>query len=349
MINMKKGLDYKDAGVDIDEGERLIKLIRPLAASTRRSGVLGSIGGFGALFSASFKAIDDPVLVSSTDGVGTKLEVAFMANRHTTVGKDLVAMCVNDVLACGAEPLFFLDYMAFGKLDRRRAASVVKGIAGGCRDAGCALVGGETAEMPGIYAPGVYDLAGFAVGVVERSRIIDGSGIRAGDRLIGLASSGLHSNGYSLARKVLFDRCGLGLKDKPRGLSRTLGAELLTPTRIYVRPVLKVLKRFTVRAIAHITGGGLPGNIARVLPSGLGALVYRSSWPVPPIFKLIQDGGGVDPQQMLRTFNCGIGMVLVVAAAAERAVKRALKASGERVFSIGEIVKKRGNGVEFVD
>ncbi|MEE9614914.1 MAG: phosphoribosylformylglycinamidine cyclo-ligase [Thermodesulfobacteriota bacterium] len=347
---MKKRLTYKSSGVDISEGERLVKLIKPLASRTSRSGVIAGIGGFGALFSGRFKGLRDPVLVSATDGVGTKLMVAFMTGRHSTVGRDLVAMSVNDIVTTGAEPLFFLDYLATGRLDARRASSIIKGIAAGCREAGCALVGGETAEMPGMYSPGEYDLAGFAVGVVDRKKIIDGSAVRAGDALIGLRSSGLHSNGYSLARKVLFDKLGLGLKDKPRGLGKTVSAELLTPTRIYVKPILKLMKDFKIRGIAHITGGGLTENVPRILPKGVKAVIDKSSWPLPPVFKLIRDGGGISEAEMLRTFNCGIGMVLVVRSAESRAVVKKLERMGEKARAIG-VVAGKGRGrpaVEFV-
>ncbi|MFQ5354710.1 MAG: phosphoribosylformylglycinamidine cyclo-ligase, partial [Thermodesulfobacteriota bacterium] len=307
-----KALTYRDSGVDIREGQRLVKRITPALKKTMRKEVQGGPGGFGALFSAGFKGMKDPVLVSSTDGVGTKLIVAFMAGVDSTVGIDLVAMNVNDILTAGAEPLFFLDYFATGSLKGAQAARVIKGIAAGCAEAGCALIGGETAEMPGIYKAGEYDLAGFAVGVVERKKIIDGRSIKAGDAIIGLHSSGLHSNGFSLARKVLFDRLGLDIKKRVKGLrGRSLGSALLEPTRIYVKPVLKVCKKFTIKGMAHITGGGFLENIPRTLPQGLKAIIERGSWPVPPIFSLIQSGGDVGEMEMLRTFNCGIGLVII--------------------------------------
>ncbi len=337
---MKK-LTYSDAGVSIDEGARLVDLIKPNVRKTFRKEVLGDIGGFGALFSAGFKGLKDPVLVSSTDGVGTKLMVAFMTDTHSTVGVDLVAMSVNDILVSGASPLFFLDYFATGKLEAKKAAEVVKGIAAGCREAGCALIGGETAEMPGLYKAGEYDLAGFAVGVVERKKIINGSRIRPGDRIIGLASSGLHSNGYSLARKVIFDTLGLTVKSVPEGFKKTIGSALLTPTRIYVKPVLKLLERFEVLGMAHITGGGFTDNIPRVLPKGLKAVIKRGSWKVPPIFDLIQKGGSIEDSEMLRTFNCGVGLVLIVRGRDEAAVTKTLKALKETPFSIGEIAPKK--------
>ncbi len=346
---MKK-LTYSDAGVSIDEGARLVSLIKPGVRKTFRKEVLGDIGGFGALFSARFRGLKDPVLVSSTDGVGTKLMVAFMTDKHSTVGVDLVAMSVNDILVSGAEPLFFLDYFATGKLDAGKAADVVKGISDGCRQAGCALIGGETAEMPGLYKVGEYDLAGFAVGVVERKKIINGARIRPGDRLIGLASSGLHSNGYSLARKVLFDTLGLTVRSVPEGFKTALGPALLAPTRIYVKPVLKLLKKFDVLGMAHITGGGFTDNIPRVLPKGLKAVIKRGSWKVPPIFGLIQKGGSIDDHEMLRTFNCGVGLVLIVRAKDEAAVLKTLKGLKERPYSIGEVsIKKRAEAdVEYV-
>ncbi|MEK7773948.1 MAG: phosphoribosylformylglycinamidine cyclo-ligase [Deltaproteobacteria bacterium] len=347
---MKK-LTYGNAGVNIDEGMRLVDLIKPAVRSSFRKEVLGDIGGFGALFSAKFKQLKDPVLVSSTDGVGTKLMVAFMADAHSTVGIDLVAMSVNDILVSGAEPLFFLDYFATGRLDAKKASEVIKGIARGCRTAGCALIGGETAEMPGLYKPLEYDLAGFAVGVVDRKKIIDGSRIRRGDRIIGLASSGLHSNGYSLARKVVFERLGLNVKSVPPGFKDDIGSILLTPTRIYVKPVLRLLEDFTVLGMAHITGGGFTDNIPRVVPEGLKAVIRKGSWPVPKIFSLIQAGGPIDDAEMLRTFNCGIGLILVVRESDETAVMKRLRALKEKPYSIGVIAgkKDRGPDVEFTE
>lgn len=338
---MKK-LTYKKAGVNIDEGERLVSLIKPSVRSTYRKEVMGDIGGFGALFSGRFSGMKDPVLVSSTDGVGTKLMVAFAADRHDTIGIDLVAMSVNDILVSGAEPLFFLDYFATGRLDAKRGAEVVKGIAKGCTLAGCALIGGETAEMPGLYKPGEYDLAGFAVGVVERKKMVDGSRIRPGDRIIGLASSGLHSNGYSLARKIVFESLGLRMSDRPKGLKTDVGTALLAPTRIYVKPVLRLMKNCQVLGMAHITGGGFIENIPRVLPKGTVAIIEKGSWPVPPIFRLIKDGGPVDEAEMFRTFNNGIGLVMVVRARDEARALEHLDALGEKAFAIGEIARGKG-------
>ncbi|HBG47853.1 MAG TPA: phosphoribosylformylglycinamidine cyclo-ligase [Deltaproteobacteria bacterium] len=345
---MKK-LTYSQAGVNIDEGARLVSLIKPAVRSSYRKEVLGDIGGFGALFSGRFKGLKEPVLVSSTDGVGTKLMVAFMADRHDTVGIDLVAMSVNDILVSGAEPLFFLDYFATGKLDAKRAADVVTGIAKGCKLAGCALIGGETAEMPGLYKTGEYDLAGFAVGVADKKKLIDGSKIRPGDRVIGLASSGLHSNGFSLARKVIFDILKLKVKDRPKGFTTDIGSVLLAPTRIYVKPVLKLMKEHDVLGMAHITGGGFTDNIPRVLPDGVSVVIENGSWPVPPIFRLIKEGGSIETGEMLRTFNCGIGLILIVRAKDEKAVLIRLKALKEKAFTIGEVARRRGKGpqVEF--
>ena len=337
---MKK-LTYSDAGVNIDEGNRLVGLIKPAVRSSYRKEVMGDIGGFGALFSGRFKGLKDPVLVSSTDGVGTKLMIAFMADKHDTVGIDLVAMSVNDILVSGAEPLFFLDYFATGKLDAKRAAQVVKGIAKGCKTAGCALIGGETAEMPGLYKPGEYDLAGFTVGVVDRKKIIDGSKIKAGDKIIGLPSTGLHSNGYSLARKIVFDVMNLKMTDRPEGLGQEVGAALISPTKIYVKPVLALGKEVDILGMAHITGGGFTDNIPRVLPKGVKAVVEKGSWPVPPIFSLLKKGGNLEDAEMLRTFNCGIGLIMVVRAKDQEKALKKLKALKQKAFVIGEIKSRK--------
>ncbi|HWI36017.1 MAG TPA: phosphoribosylformylglycinamidine cyclo-ligase [Burkholderiales bacterium] len=323
---MSNGLTYRDAGVDIDEGDALVEQIRPFARRTMRPEVLAGIGGFGALCAIPRK-FKRPVLVSGTDGVGTKLKLAFELDRHDTVGIDLVAMSVNDVLVQGAEPLFFLDYFACGKLERGVAAQVIKGIARGCELAGCALIGGETAEMPGMYPPGEYDLAGFCVGVVERDRILDGKSIRAGDVILGLASSGPHSNGYSLIRKILE-------RERPAD-----PAKLLEPTRIYVKPVLKLLKKVPVKGLAHITGGGLVGNVPRILPKKTRAVLKQASWPRPGVFQWLQRAGNVADGEMHRVFNCGIGMVVVVAAATAKRAMAALSAAGETVYEIGSIEK----------
>ena len=324
---MSKGLSYRDAGVDIDAGDALVEAIKPLARRTMRREVLGSIGGFGALCEVP-KNYREPVLVSSTDGVGTKLKLAFALARHDTVGIDLVAMSVNDVLVQGAEPLFFLDYFACGKLDNRVAEQVIKGIAAGCEMAGCALIGGETAEMPGMYPEGEYDLAGFCVGVVEKERIIDGRGIVPGDALLGLASSGPHSNGFSLIRRILE-------RAKPP-------FDPLEPTRIYVKPVLKLLQAVPVKGLAHITGGGVVGNVPRVLPKNVIARIDKSAWPRPQVFQWLQEAGGVAEDEMWRVFNCGIGMVLVVAREHLAAARACLEREGETVYEIGLIEKGAG-------
>jgi phosphoribosylformylglycinamidine cyclo-ligase len=330
---------YKDAGVDIDSGNSFVKLIKPLVKSTYRPEVIADLGGFGGLFSLNASKYRQPVLVSGTDGVGTKLKLAFMADKHDTVGIDLVAMCVNDIVVQGAEPLFFLDYLATGKLNPEKASEVVKGIAQGCSLAGCSLIGGETAEMPGFYADGEYDLAGFAVGVVERDNVIDGSSITVGNKLIGLASSGLHSNGYSLARKVFFEIMGLNINDKLPGFSTTVGEELLTPTRIYVKSVLNLLRDFRINGIAHITGGGLLENVPRILPNGCKAIINKKSWELPQLFSILQDGGNVDSTEMFRTFNCGIGMVLVVPEKEAEEVLIRLSGLNEQAYVIGEVGK----------
>ncbi|HWP33956.1 MAG TPA: phosphoribosylformylglycinamidine cyclo-ligase [Thermodesulfobacteriota bacterium] len=337
---MADPLTYRDAGVDIEAGHEVVARIRGAVRSTYRPEVLGDLGGFGALFRFDAGRYHDPVLVSSTDGVGTKLKIAFLLDKHDTVGIDLVAMCVNDVVVQGAEPLFLLDYFACGRLDPARAAEVIGGIAAGCREAGCALVGGETAEMPGVYAEGEYDLAGFAVGVVERERLLPAAGVGPGDRLVALPSSGLHANGFSLVRRIVFDRLGLKVTDRVEALGRqvTLGEALLTPTRIYVRPLLAALAAgLPVLAAAHITGGGLLDNLPRVLPRGVRAVLDRRAWEWPAIFRFLQEAGGVPEAEMLRTFNCGLGLVLVVRADGVEAVCRALAAAGERPLVVGQL------------
>jgi len=332
-------ITYKDSGVDIDAGNTFVKMIKPLVKATSRPEVMADIGGFGGLFSLNTAKYKNPVLVSGTDGVGTKLKLAFMADRHDTVGIDLVAMCVNDIIVQGAEPLFFLDYLATGKLDPAKAADIVKGISAGCIQAGCALIGGETAEMPGFYADGEYDIAGFTVGVVDRDNLIDGSSITVGNRLIGLASSGLHSNGYSLARKVIFEKMGLKIDSILPGTGLTVADELLQPTRIYVKSILNLLRDFTINGIAHITGGGLLENIPRVLPHGCKAVIRKGSWPVPPIFDILKDAGNVAENEMYRTLNCGIGMVLVVPEAQTDDILLRLSGLQEKAFILGEIAK----------
>jgi len=340
---MRKGMTYKAAGVDVDAGNKFVDLIRPLVRKTFRPEVITDIGGFGGLFALRARNYKNPILVASTDGVGTKLKVAFLAGKHDTVGIDLVAMCVNDVVVLGAEPLFLLDYMATGKLGLKVSVEILKGIARGCRQAGCALIGGETAEMPGFYKEGEYDLAGFVVGVVERGQVVDGSKIRPGDQLIGIASSGLHSNGYSLARKVFFDRMRLQPKDRVAGLRRTVGEELLTPTRIYVKPILRLLKQVSIRGMAHITGGGITDNLPRVVRPGFKAVIWKNSWPVHPVFKLLQEAGSIEDAEMLRTFNNGIGMIVAVASRQADAAVAHLKKLGEKAYRVGEIAKAKGN------
>lgn len=333
--NLPPGLTYRDAGVDIDAGDALVQRIKADVASTKRPGVLGGLGGFGGLFELPVERYRRPVLVSGTDGVGTKLKLAIATGHHHGIGIDLVAMCVNDVLVQGAEPLFFLDYYATGKLDVEVAATVVGSIAEGCRQAGCALLGGETAEIPGMYEEGHYDLAGFCVGVVEKDAIIDGSRTRAGDILIGIASSGLHSNGYSLARKVL-EVSGASL-DMPLD-GQPLGDLLLAPTRIYVKPVLRLLEEVQVKAFAHITGGGLPENLPRVLPENLAVRINTGSWTWPPIFRWLQEQGQVADAEMYRTFNCGVGMVAIVAPEDAQRTIDILHSAGEQAWRLGEVV-----------
>lgn len=336
---MAKGITYKSAGVDIEAGNKFVKLIRPMVRRTFRPEVATDIGGFGALFSFPANKYKDPMLVSSTDGVGTKLRIAFLTGKHDTVGIDLVAMSVNDIVVQGAEPLFFLDYFGTGKLSLNISTQVIKGIAQGCREAGCALIGGETAEMPSFYQKGEYDLAGFAVGVVEKKKVISGAAVRPGDQLIGLASSGLHSNGYSLARKIFFDHLGLKVKSRVKGLSRPLGEELLIPTRIYVKTVLNLIRDFPVHGIAHITGGGFTDNIPRVVPKGCKVVIHKGTWPVLPIFKVLQEGGRVGEEEMFRTFNNGIGLVLIVPSSKATPICERLKKLKEKPYRIGEIAE----------
>ena len=338
---MKGRMTYKSAGVDIETGNKFVDLIRPMVRKTFRPEVVTDIGGFGGLFSFPARKYKDPVLVSSTDGVGTKLKVAFMAGKHDTVGIDLVAMCVNDIVVQGAEPLFLLDYLATGKLSLKVSTRIIQGVAKGCKEAGCALIGGETAEMPSFYKEGEYDLAGFTVGVVERKKVIDGSSIRAGDQLIGIGSSGLHSNGYSLARKVLFERMRLKIHSRVSGLSRAVGEELLMPTRIYVKPILSLLENFTIHGIAHITGGGITDNLPRVIPKGCKAEIYKNTWPILPIFRILQEGGNIPEEEMLRTFNNGIGMILAVPLKQAEGIMSRLRILREKAYRIGEIVKAK--------
>lgn len=332
-------ITYKAAGVDVDEGQKAVGLMKQYVRDTFTAGVLEDIGGFGGLFALDLKGLEEPVLVAGTDGVGTKLKLAFMMDKHDTIGQDCVAMCVNDILCQGARPLFFLDYIATGKLQAEKVAEIVKGVAAGCRLAGCALIGGETAEMPGFYSEEEYDLAGFAVGMVDKSKVITGKNIRPGDIVIGVASSGLHSNGYSLARKLFLDMKKLSLEDYVEELGESLGASLLRPTRIYVRPVLEVLKMVEVKGIAHITGGGFYENIPRILPEDTAVEIKLSSWESPPIFKYIQQLGCVDTNEMFKTFNMGIGLMLVVAEDDAETVLDVLRQQGENAYKIGRIVE----------
>jgi phosphoribosylformylglycinamidine cyclo-ligase len=342
---------YRDAGVDIDAGDEFVDRIKPLVRSTFRPEVLADLGGFGGLFGFQAGKYKEPVLVSGTDGVGTKLKIAFMMDKHDTVGIDLVAMCVNDIAVSGAEPLFFLDYFATGKLSVSKAREVVSGIAEGCRQAGCALIGGETAEMPSFYPDGEYDLAGFAVGAVDRSKIIDGRHIIPGDVLVGLASSGLHSNGYSLARRVLFEQAKLTVASRLSDLEASIGEVLLTPTRIYAKQILTLVEQFPIKGIAHITGGGITENLPRVFPNGVRAKIMRKAWSVPPIFDVMSRLGRVEHEEMYRVFNMGIGLILVVPPDSASAVLTQAATLGERGWQIGEIVASTGADpeVEYVD
>jgi len=347
-----KPLTYKNAGVNIEAGDRLVDRIKPWAAGTNRPGVLAGIGGFGALFSLAESIADrrlvDPVLVSATDGVGTKLKIAQRMGKHDTVGIDLVAMSANDILTLGAEPLFFLDYFATSHLDLQVVEQVIKGIAEGCRQAGCALIGGETAEMPDFYAPGEYDLAGFIVGIVDRAQVIDGSRIAPGDKIIALASSGLHSNGFSLARKILFDLKEYDLEKAFPELGAPLGEELLRPTHIYVKVFQELKEHFDLKGLAHITGGGLSGNLPRILPPGCQATIRLGSWEVPPIFSFLQREGGVAEEEMFRVFNMGIGMAVIVAASeAEEALELAQSFRG-KAWIVGEIASGE-KGVKLIE
>jgi phosphoribosylformylglycinamidine cyclo-ligase len=337
-------LSYKKAGVDISLGNRFVKQITPMVRKTFRSEVVSDLGGFSGLF--RLKKYQDPLLVSGTDGVGTKLKIALMMNQHDTVGIDLVAMCVNDLIVTGAEPLFFLDYLASGKLELKRSVDILKGIIKGCQDAGCALIGGETAEMPSFYEKGEYDLAGFSVGVVEKKKLINGKKIRPGDAIVGFASTGLHSNGYSLARRIIFDQARLKLNNRMPELGEPLGKALIRPTRIYVKTVLQLMKRFTLKGMAHITGGGITENLPRVLPKNCQPVIYRKSWKIPPIFSLLQRAGRVDESEMYRDFNMGIGFILVVSESEAKRVISKANQLGEKAFLIGEI-KKGKNSVQY--
>ena len=336
---MEKKLTYRDAGVDIDAGNESVKLIKDSVRATYRPEVLGDLGGFGGLFALQAAKYKEPVLVSGTDGVGTKLRLAFMLDKHDTVGQDAVAMCVNDILVQGAEPLFFLDYLAVGKLVPEQVAAVVKGVAAACKESGCALIGGETAEMAGFYADGEYDIAGFAVGAVEKSKIITSERVREGDVLLGLPSSGVHSNGYSLVRKIVFEHKGFKGDEFIDPLGRSIGEELLTPTRLYPRLCLPLIREFDIHGMVHITGGGFYENIPRALPDNMGAEVDGAAWEMPPIFRLLQEWGNVDWTEMYRTFNMGIGMVLIVSSDEADRITAQLNAQNETVYHIGHVTE----------
>jgi len=335
-------LTYRRAGVDIDAGNRFVELIKTIARKTYKSNAIGKIGGFSGSYALPINRFKRPVLVASADGVGTKLKIAIKAGKLDTIGIDLVAMNVNDVVTSGAEPLFFLDYIATSKLNPKEGVEIIKGIVKGCIEAGCVLLGGETAEMPEFYKKGDFDLAGFAVGVVERDKLIDGSRVRPGDIVIGISSNGLHSNGYSLARKVLFDKKRLALADRPRPLKNTIGDELLRPTRIYVNAILNLKKNNDIRAIAHITGGGLLDNVSRVIPKDCKVVIDTSLWKLPPIFELIKESGEIGKDEMFRTFNCGIGMALVVPKKEMDRALTKLHGLGEKAMVIGEIQRRKG-------
>lgn len=331
---------YKDSGVDIDKANDFVERIKPLIKTTARKEVISGIGGFGGLFRFDYSKFKNPILVSSTDGVGTKLKIAHLMDKHDTIGIDLVAMSVNDVVVQGAEPLFFLDYLATGKIEVEKSVKIVEGVVAGCKQAGCTLIGGETAEMPGFYKDGEYDLAGFCVGVVESEKLIDGSTISVNDRIIGVASSGLHSNGFSLARKILLDDAKLQVTDRVSGLAKTIGEELLEPTRIYVKPILNLLKNFNVKGLVHITGGGFYDNIPRIIPQSCRCIISGNSWEIPPIFQVMKEIGKVDEKEMFRVFNMGIGMMIVVPEKESEEVAHRLEVLGEKAYIIGTVEKR---------
>ena len=340
---MNKPITYADSGVDIDKANKLIDQIKNIAKSTPQSGVMGEIGGFGGLFSLNLSNISNPVLVSSTDGVGTKLKIAFMMDKHDTIGIDLVAMCVNDIIVQGAKPLFFLDYLAMGSLDNKIAQKIITGISKGCIQSECALLGGETAEMPGLYQKGEYDVSGFSVGIVDNDKIIDGSYIRDGHKLIGFASSGIHSNGFSLVRKILFDKCKYDVNTKLNDLDITIGEELLKPTIIYMPVIMSLLRDLPIHGIVHITGGGIEENIIRVIPKTCKTIINKDSWQVPPVFKILQKEGNVSDSEMRRTFNNGIGMVIIVPENSVEEVMDRLVHMDQDAYLIGEIRTRDNN------
>lgn len=334
----EKILTYADAGVDIDAGNKAVELMKDSVKATYRPEVIGDLGGFGGLFALDLAKIKDPVLVSGTDGVGTKLKLAFMMDKHDTIGQDAVAMCVNDILVQGAEPLFFLDYIAVDKVDSQKVADIVAGVARACKESGCALIGGETAEMHGFYAKNEYDIAGFCVGVVDRSKLITGAKVQAGDELIGLPSSGVHSNGFSLVRKIVFDKMGYNLKSYIAEFGKSLGEELLTPTRLYPKTILPMLKRFNIHGMVHITGGGFYDNVPRVLPPDCDAVIDVGAWDVPIVFKKLKEWGNVRWEEMYRTFNMGVGMIIVADADEAPYVRKYLQSAGEVYYDLGKVV-----------
>jgi phosphoribosylformylglycinamidine cyclo-ligase len=341
---------YKDAGVDIEKGDAFVQAIKPMVESTFRPEVLTKIGGFAGCVSLNLERYKKPILVSSTDGVGTKLKIAFAMNRHDTVGIDLVGMCVNDIVVSGARPLFLLDYFATSQLDPEKSMKVVSGIVKGCIEAECSLIGGETAEMPGFYKKGEYDLAGFAVGIVEDSQVIDGSGVTVGDKLIGIASSGLHSNGYSLVRRLLLDQLKMDLEERVEEIGEVLGEELLRPTRIYVKAALNLTRDFNIVGIAHITGGGITGNLPRIIPKGCKAVVQKGTWEIPRIFSFLKEKGNISEEEMLRTFNNGVGMILIARSKEVDDILARLRSLGEKAFLIGEVGRtdREQEKIEFV-
>lgn len=340
---MAKSLSYADAGVDIDKANRLVDVIKGIVKTTPQQGVIGDIGGFGGLYSLSTDQFERPVLISSTDGVGTKLKVAIMMDQHDTIGIDLVAMSVNDIVMQGAKPLFFLDYLSMGNLDVPVATLIIQGIAEGCRQAGCALIGGETAEMPGLYQKGDYDLAGFAVGIAENSKVIDGSDVGVGNVLVGIASSGLHSNGYSLARKVFFDRLKLKADSHVEELGQTVGEALLTPTKIYAETIRNLTRNIQVNGLANITGGGINDNVPRTIPKSCKAVIRAGSWEILPIFPFLQKAGKITDDEMMRAFNNGLGFVAVIPEAQAQDALELLEAMNEKAFIIGEVVERKKN------
>jgi len=351
MTDKKRKDSYADAGVDIDAGKNFVEMIKPIVSKTFKSNVLSDIGGYAGLYSLNVGNIKKPILVSSTDGVGTKLKIAFMLNKHNTIGIDLVAMCINDILVQGATPLFFLDYLSMSKLNRDTAVEIIKGIARGCKEAKCALIGGETAEMPGFYDNEEYDLAGFAIGLVDNDQIIDGSEIAIGHQLIGIGSSGLHSNGYSLVRKIFFDSLKMSVNDYVDEFGRTVGEELLEPTRIYAKMLTPLIKNFHIYGISHITGGGITENLPRILPTNCKAVIQQSSWTPQPIFHFIKKAGNLTEEEMIRTFNNGIGLILIVAAKDVQDIMQQIHVMGEKAYQIGWIEerKRRQSALKFID